>query len=537
MKINECKKVLDKSLDIIDIGIKKGYFNENKREELVDKLLTVFNNGIVYDIPNTKAIYAMYSPTEKKLYINAKVLKNETEALLYIIHELKHALDHDEDYIGFEHNNIGVGINEGATQRFATEMTEAILHKKIYNRSKRTLGIRTKTKLDEYQIEDKLNELFCMTMQITMTDFIRMQNTQKEFQSLIDKFNKNANYQEYVENIDKIYKIQEQNWFDENKNMLYKEKKPTIDQTHEAMELINNCKIILLKYAQIENPSVIDKIKEANFMAMNKYGEIVRDGLDEEIIPKSNEEAEIMSEENILTQANYLNYQDKILDQIDSNLLNNECVIIFITEFMYEDRNEEKTIYFRKGESYLKLIVPMNEDKAIAIEKISVQKVEDLNEIIQSIDDCEAEFGIIANGVEYSRLLEMTGNSEKAEIVSNKWDYFLSKKDEIEQIAKRVTEQRELVVAERKKDAAEFAASHDLFDMFDSFEQSIKYKNITISEEGITIDNDGIIEEVKVEEQKEYISLITNAYESGEISLNRFQIKLLEKYQENNLGK
>lgn len=126
MEVVDFHKVLSKVLDIVDVGIKKGYFDENRKEELNNKLVAIFNNGIVYDLPGT-AVYGIYSPSEMKLYFNAKVFKNEEEALVYILHEIKHGLDHYDESIGFEYQDKGVGMNEGATQRFATDVAEEIL--------------------------------------------------------------------------------------------------------------------------------------------------------------------------------------------------------------------------------------------------------------------------------------------------------------------------------------------------------------------------------------------------------------------------
>lgn len=66
MEVVDFNKVLSKSLDVVDVGINKGYFDENKKEELNNKLVTIFNNGIVYDLPGT-SVYGMYSSSEKKI--------------------------------------------------------------------------------------------------------------------------------------------------------------------------------------------------------------------------------------------------------------------------------------------------------------------------------------------------------------------------------------------------------------------------------------------------------------------------------------
>lgn len=537
MEVVDFNKVLSKALDIVDVGIKKGYFDENRKEKLNNKLVAIFNNGIVYDLPGT-AVYGMYSPSEKKLYFNAKVFKNEEEALVYILHEIKHGLDHYDESIGFEHQDKGVGMNEGATQRFATDVAEEILQIEFPRNIQSSLGIQFNTHLDEYQIEDKLNELFCIAVGISMNEFIKMQNNpqKEEFKRLIDKFNQHASYEVFRESLDKIYMIQEETWFDEKHNMLDKEKEPTAKQTKRAMELISRCKKILLKYAERENPTAVDRINEVSFMATNEYDEIIRK-------PLKSEENDVMSEKNIVMQADYFNYQQNILNQIGSNVLNKECAIIFITEFGYEYCNCEKIVYFRKGDSYQKIIIPMKDDKTIDSANISVKKVDDVNEIKISIEDYETEFGVIANAPEYARILSMSGDDGKAQSILNKWNYFLSRQNELEQIRQRVEEQQRAYNDEIErlgsllKDGGEIELSQQPY--FDtSFNKTIEYGNIEVYEDGIMItDSDGVIRYATVEEEEQYISQIRSALENGEISLNRVQLGLLDSYTNGNTHK
>lgn len=378
-----------------------------------------------------------------------------------------------------------------------------------------------------------------------MNEFIKMQNNpqKEEFKRLIEKFNQHASYEVFRESLDQIYMIQEETWFDENHNMLDKEKEPTTEQTKRAMELISRCKKLLLKYAERENPTAVERIKEVYFMAINEYGEIIRDSYDEPIRQTNSEENDVMSEENIVMQADYINYQQNILNQIGSNVLNNECAIIFITEFRYEDDNCEKIVYFRKEDSYQKIIIPMKDDKTIDIANISVQKVDDVNEIKISIEDCEAEFGVIANAPEYARILGMSGDDGKAQSILNKWNYFLSRQNELEQIRQRVEEQHRAFSDEMERlrsslrDGGEIEAPQQSY--FDTlFNKTIEYGNIVVSEDGITIINsDGSIKFATVEEEEQYISQIRNALENGEISLNRVQLGLLDSYTNGNTHK
>ena len=76
MDIVEFNKTLVKALDIVDIGIRKGYFDESRKGELNKKLISIIKKGVVYDLPGT-AIYGMYSSGEKKLYFNAKVFESD----------------------------------------------------------------------------------------------------------------------------------------------------------------------------------------------------------------------------------------------------------------------------------------------------------------------------------------------------------------------------------------------------------------------------------------------------------------------------
>lgn len=540
MEVVDFNKVLSKALDIVDVGIKKGYFDENRKEELNNKLVVIFNNGIVYELPGT-AVYGMYSPSEKKLYFNAKVFKNEEEALVYILHEIKHGLDHYDESIGFEYQDKGVGMNEGATQRFATDVAEEILQIEFPRNIQSSLGIQFNTHLDEYQIEDKLNELFCIAVGISMNEFIKMQNNpqKEEFKRLIDKFNQHASYEVFRESLDQIYMIQEEMWFDENHNMLDKEKEPTTEQTKRAMELISRCKKLLLKYAERENPTAVDRIKKVYFMAINEYGEIIRASYDEPIRQTNSEENDVMSEENIVMQADYINYQQNILNQIGSNVLNNECAIIFVTEFRYEDDNCEKIVYFRKGDSYQKIIIPMKDDKTIDIANISVQKVDDVNEIKNSIEDCEAEFGIIANALEYAKILSMSGDDGKAQAILNKWNYFLSRQNELEQIRQRVEEQHRAFSDEMEKLRSSLRDDWTQQPYLDTlFDKTIKYGNVVVSEDGVAIINpDGSITFATTEEEEQYISQIRSALENGKISLNRVQLGLLDSYTNGNTHK
>ncbi|MBR2588614.1 MAG: hypothetical protein IKD77_05375 [Bacilli bacterium] len=468
MEIQKFKKVLEQALDIVNVGIKKGYFQEDNREYLEDKLLAIKKNGIEYDIEGT-AIYGQYVPSQKKLYFNSKVYKNETEALIYILHEVKHGLDDFDNSIGFDRNydDQNVGINEGVTQRFATDIAEEMLGEKINETIQTSLGIPLKTNLDEYQIEDHLNELFCKALGISMAELIKAQNeeSQASFNKMIQKFNEYADFDMFQKSIDQIYYIQTENWYDENGELLEEEQEPTPEQTQRAMQLIGNCEIEIAKYIKMTNPERLEELRGHFIMPMNEYGEIVRDsnsipeyklnpngqlevinGADIENQISSNNE--IMSDRDMLYQSDYLEYQKFIMDGIDIG--NDELVFISgldgqpfdeiyegettLRKNLEEGKMYKEKIYVRSGDVYK--VANITFDKNGTSEISDFKQVEVLSEITEHIEHTE----VIGNAPEYIRILNLQGNAEKASQVENKYKYFEDNKSQIDNIKRKMKE-------------------------------------------------------------------------------------------------
>lgn len=456
MEKKEFQKILAKSLTIVDAGIKNGYFQENKKEELNSKLLTIFNNGIEYDIPGT-AVYGVYVTSQKKLYYNAKVFKNEQEALIYILHEMKHGLDHFPDSIGFQKNNNAenVGSNEGATQRFATDIAEEILGEKIPETQQTSLGITLQTNLDEYQIEDKLNELLCKALGISKAVFLSAQNeeNQETFNTIIHNFNKYANFRDFQQALDGIYAIQEETWFDENGNLLETEAKPTIEQTKRATELIRICQSQIFQYVQKSNPDKLAEIKEGFIVPMNEYGEIVRQHTDiDDIEHTTQSNDEIMSNRDMLYQADYMKYQEFIMNGVDLGdntlvFISGLSVIPFEEIFegeqtlkeILEVQNEQllASIFVRSGDTYKSASITF--DKNGVIEISDYQEIDSLDNIIEHIEHSE----VIGNAPEYIRILKLQGKDKKAQEIQKKYEYFLKNKDRIDEIRQKFGEKSE----------------------------------------------------------------------------------------------
>lgn len=456
MEKKEFQKVLEKSLTIVDAGIKKGYFPENQRERLNSKLLTILKNGIEYDIPGT-AVYGLYVPSQNKLYYNAKVFKNEKEGLIYILHEMKHGLDNFPNSIGFQkkRNNENVGSNEGATQRFATDIAEEILGEKIPETQQTSLGITLQTNLDEYQIEDKLNELLCKALGISKAFFLRAQNeeTQETFYTIIQNFNKYSSFRAFQQALDGIYAIQEETWLDENGNLLEIEAKPTIEQIKRTTELIRICQSQIFQYVQKSNPNKLAEIKEGFIVPMNEYGEIVRQNTDvDDIEHTSQSNDETMGSKDILYQADYMKYQEFLMNGVDLG----DNTLVFISglsaipfEEIYEgeitlkkllearDEPFSESIFVRSGDTYKVASITYDKNGTIGIS--DYQEVDLLDNVIEHIEHSE----VIGNAPEYIRILKLQGKDKKAQEIQRKYEYFLKNIDKIDEIRQKFEEERE----------------------------------------------------------------------------------------------
>lgn len=509
MERREFQKVLAETLDIVDIGIKLGYFKEEKREELNAKIIEIFKNGIEYDIPGS-VVYGQYVPSQKKLYYNAKIFKNKQEALIYVLHEMKHGLDHSGDSIGFEQNEKNVGSNEGATQRFATDIAEEMLGAKISETTQTSLGIKLQTNLDEYQIEDKINELFCKVLEISRADFLLAQNEENKesFNTIINKFNEHANFEKFQQALDGIYAIQEETWVDENGELFEIEKEPTEEQTQRAKELIKICQNEIFKYVEKTNPSKLGEIKEEFIMPMNEYGEIVRKGTDNST---KNEEhtselnIEPMDNKEILYQADYMKYQDFLMNGIDLG----EDTIVFISglggmsfESIYEGdgtlkellENRNKTIteslFVRSGDTYK--VADITFDKNGTKEISNYRELNSFDKIIDNIEHSE----VIGNAPEYIRILKLQGKDEEAQKIQAKYNDFLKNQDRIDEIREHFGEEK----TEQAKEVEEMKEMEE-FDLMNDIEEvdNIEKNNSDLYE----IDRCGVVHELKEDSFKE----------------------------------
>ena len=523
MKVEEFQKVLEKSLSIIEIGIKKGYFKEEDKKVLTDKLLKVLKNGIVKDIPGN-AIYGVYVSNQQRLYYNAKVFKNEQEALIYVLHEMKHALDDNEKSIGFDSKikNEGTGINEGATQRFATDIAEEILQVEIPKTEQTSLGIMLNTNLDEYQIEDKMNELLCNALGISRADFLKKQN-QNDGNGLLElkeKFDEFADFDTFLKALDEIYSIQEETWIDEDGNLLEQEAEPTKEQTEKAKGLIRICQEQVVQYVEKASPERLEEIKENMIMIDEK----------------------IMSDNAMITQEDYMRYEEYISSLVDVG----DSKIVYISGL--EDHNYEpikgaktdniveilknggsisESVYFRDGDTYKQMNFTL--DAKNGIRQGVISDVKDLSDITVEINS----HGFLGNPEEYIRMLRIQGKEELANQKQREYEYFMNNREKIPELLQKGYDTRESDELAEALYNGEFVGEPIDID-FSEFEKgTIEYKGISISDDGLIYGVNEYREITREVVSEEVISEIEESVKRGEISLNEEQRQTLLNAKQN----
>lgn len=523
MKVEEFQKVLEKSLSIIEIGIKKGYFKEEDKKVLTDKLLKVLKNGIVKDIPGN-AIYGVYVSNQQRLYYNAKVFKNEQEALIYVLHEMKHALDDNEKSIGFDSKikNEGTGINEGATQRFATDIAEEILQVEIPKTEQTSLGIMLNTNLDEYQIEDKMNELLCNALGISRADFLKKQN-QNDGNGLLElkeKFDEFADFDTFLKALDEIYSIQEETWIDEDGNLLEQEAEPTKEQTEKAKGLIRICQEQVVQYVEKTSPERLEEIKENMIMIDEK----------------------IMSDNAMITQEDYMRYEEYISSLVDVG----DSKIVYISGL--EDHNYEpikgaktdniveilknggsisESVYFRDGDTYKQMNFTL--DAKNGIRQGVISDVKDLSDIKVEINS----HGFLGNPEEYIRMLRIQGKEELANQKQREYEYFMNNREKIPELLQKGYDTREFDELAEALYNGEFVGEPIDID-FSEFEKgTIEYKGISISDDGLIYGVNEYGEITREVVSEEVISEIEESVKRGEISLNEEQRQTLLNAKQN----
>lgn len=364
-----------------------------------------------------------------------------------MLHEMKHALDDNEESIGFDSktSNNGVGANEGATQRFATDMVEAILNIQIPEKPHSSLGIQINTNLDEYQIEDKINELFCKAIGISRAEFLQAQNeeSKESFNKMIEKFNRYASYDDFRKALDGIYYIQEETWVDENGNLLEEEAHPTLEQTNRAKTLIKICEGQIIRYIQRTDINRLEKLKEDFIMPMNEYGEIVRNTNDSPDENTNHIINESMTDTEMLYQEDYLKYQEFLVNGLDFG--DDELVFIsglggFSFDTVFEGDTTIKDllansgepftekIYVRSGDTYKVAAISFDINGTIKLENF--EDIDSLDDILEHIEHSE----VIGNAPEYIRILQLQGKKDKAQEIQAKLEYYEQNKSRIDEI-------------------------------------------------------------------------------------------------------
>ena len=389
-----------------------------------------------------------------------------------------------------------------------------------------SLGIMLNTNLDEYQIEDKMNELLCMALGISQAEFLRMQNESDgnglaKLKEIFDKF---ADFDTFQKALDEIYSLQEETWVDENGNILEEEAKPTKEQTDRAKALIRICQEQILRCIEKSNPGRLEEIKE-NMIMIN---------------------GELMNNIEMLYQDDYLKYQEFItkgMDLNDSNLvyvsglegfpfepLHNGYTGICMRELLNNsDKPFTETVYIRKGDIYQKIDVTFDSNGVITSSE--PQPLENLDSIIEGLEYSE----IIGNAEEYIKILQQRGEKEKADIIQRKYEYFMNNRDRIPEIKIDMS----MPIHSAIDDIADILANMDdivpsIQDLNSTNNGEIEYLGRIISSDWVVCEfnEDGSIVNHDSKDIIGIIKCIEDAVNSGEISLNEEQISTLRKAKE-----
>jgi hypothetical protein len=162
--------------------------------------------------------------------------------------------------------------------------------------------------------------------------------------------------------------------------------------------------------------------------------------------------------------------------------------------------------------------------------------VNDINEIVSSIEDFDAEFGVIANAPEYSRLLEIVGKKDEASNVLKRWQTYILKQVQIEELREKQENNTSVIdmMAKIREEinSTELHYGDELESLLDGSPTTIQYGSITISEDGIIVNQpDGSYRFVEPEEES-YISRVKSGIMIGNIKLNENQQSLPNNYQQ-----
>lgn len=106
----------------------------------------------------------------------------------------------------------------------------------------------------------------------------------------------------------------------------------------------------------------------------------------------------------------------------------------------------------------------------------------------------------------------MSGDDGKAQAILNKWNYFLSRQNELKQIRQRIEEQTRIFSNEMEKLRSSLRDDWTQQPYLDTLiNKTIEYGNVVVSENGITIINpDGSVTFATMEEEQ-YISQIRSS--------------------------
>lgn len=269
MSMEEIRKIFtEMCASIVELGIRNGYFKRERELYLLRKISEILDAQII-PIDDSMGL-AFFDPNLNRFGFNLSMITTKEEAVILIFHELKHYLDtyhvsgiitkeSEKSRVGFHclYDDVGRGLNESTTERFAVNMTEAFLAVKIPNTQFKFFELDFPSNMERYQIIDRLIHLFCIATGINMNEFISMQNDEniERINAVAKKFNMYGNYDWFVAAIDIIYNIR----YGPEAPDDYSLSDEDIRRLHECIQIAQD---EILKYAIFAHPEVTDELKE-----------------------------------------------------------------------------------------------------------------------------------------------------------------------------------------------------------------------------------------------------------------------------------
>lgn len=250
----------------------------------------------------------------------------------------------------------------------------------------------------------------------------------------------------------------------------------------------------------------------------------------------------IMSNNSMITQADYMKYQEYISSLVDIRdakivyisgleLFNYQPIkgskIDNVVEILKNGGSITEIVYFRDGDTYKQMEFTLDSNRSISIGL--TKDVNDLDEITVEINSR----GFLGNPEEYIKILRIQGKEKYANEKQMEYEYFINNREKIIELMQRGYDTNETDKLIELKNNGKYIEEPIEFD-FSVIEQGkIEYKGITISDDGLIYGINEFGEITREAASEHIISEIEVAVKTGEIVLNEQQENTLLKAKKN----